>query len=94
MRKRIAGDCRSHGFYRGECCPQCAKEQEGIKKDTLYITTYDWVKQGTWEHIDPTNPNMRFSSKSELKAACERRGLLARAFMKPKSQGKGYEHGR
>ena len=91
MRTRICGECRTdgHGFYRGSECPKCVKAQS---KNTLNIITNDWIKQGTWEHIDPRQPNMRLNSKRELIEACEKRGLIARAFLKPKSQGKGYEH--
>lgn len=58
---------------------------------TVGVITHDWVKQGDWEHIDPKQPHMRIDSKEHLLAECEKRGLLPKAFMKPKSQGKGYE---
>jgi len=91
MRQIVAIICPAHGFTQGSSCPQCTETRP---KDTLHINTYDWVKQGVYEHIDPSQPNMGFNSKEDLKVACEKRGLLAKAFIKPKSQGKGFEHSR
>ena len=91
---RVGYICPTHRkFILGESCPECITER---KKNTLYITTYDWIKQGVWEHIDPRNPDLRFNSKDELLDYCEKmsneeRDLIPKAFMKPKSQGKGYE---
>lgn len=54
----------------------------------------DWV-QGWWEHIAPQPIYIR--DKYELKAACQKwskitgREFIPKAFMKPKSQGKGFE---
>jgi hypothetical protein len=55
------------------------------------VITDEWVTKGEWEHIDPTQPHMRFSSKQELFRECEKRNLMPKAFMKPRSQGKGNE---
>lgn len=95
-KQTIAGICRVHGYYSGNGCRKCEAEYaKGIKnrqRMNIYFNSHDWVKKGTYEHIDASNPNMRFNSKEELKKACEERGLLAKAFMKPKSRGKGWEH--
>jgi len=80
--------CSKHGYQRGSHCPGC---ESLTPKDTLNIITYNWVKQGEWEHIDPWTPNMRFDSKEELIRECEKRDLYPKAFMKPKSRGQGYE---
>ena len=84
----VAGICRKHGFWNGEGCTICDAEKP---KNTVHINTYDWIKQGTWEHIDPAMPNMRIESKEQLKKECESRGVIPKALMKPKSQGKGFE---
>lgn len=83
----IAGICPKHGFWRGEHCKQCRKES----KNTVNIITNDWIKKGVWEHIDPKQPNMKLNSKEELRRECEKRNMIPKAFLKPKSQGKGYE---
>ena len=85
----VAGICkRGHGFYKGERCDKCAQE---IPKSTVHINTYDWIKQGVWEHIDPLQPNMRLNSKEDLIRECEKRNLIPRAFQKTKSSaGPGY----
>ena len=51
----------------------------------------DWVK-GWYEHID--KEPIYIDSKKQLAHECEKRGVYAKALMKPKSQGKGYEHRR
>lgn len=86
----VAGVCSRHGFYRGSHCPVCAGARP---KSTLHVITHNWIKTEKFEHIDP-NQTMRFDSKKELIAACERTGNYCKAFMKPKSQGKGWEHSR
>ena len=58
---------------------------------SIHFNTDSWITEGVWEHIDPTQPNMRFNSKQELFDACEKRGHIPKAFLKPKSQGKGWE---
>jgi hypothetical protein len=88
MRRTIAIICPKHGFSASAVCPGCDSE---ASKDTVHINTFDWVKRGDWEHIDPKIPNMRFNSKRELIEACEKRGLMPRVLMKPKSQGHGFE---
>jgi len=87
-RNIVAIICPKHGFASAPACPHCATE---VPKSTVHINTYDWIKQGNWEHIDPNIPNMRFNSKDELITACEKRGLMPKVLMKPKSQGKGFE---
>lgn len=86
----VCGICpiSDHGFWKGERCPKCAGAPEN---NTPAVHTDEWVKRGTWEHIDPKQPNMRFNTKKELIAACKKRDLAPKALIKPKSQGKGWE---
>lgn len=85
----ICGICPHHGFWKGDHCSKCVEEDKSNKSPAVH--TDEWVKQGTWEHIDPRQPNMRFNSKKELIAACKERDLAPRALIKPKSRGKGWE---
>lgn len=48
--------------------------------------------KGWYEHID-TEP-IYIESKQHLRRECEKRGVLAKALLKPKSQGKGWEMSR
>jgi len=84
-----------HGFFKG-ICKQCEEEYikacRGRAKLGANFNSYDWIKKGEWEHIDPNLPNMKFNSKEDLKRECEKRGLLVKAFMKPVSRGNGFEH--
>lgn len=77
-------NCEKHPNWPAETCVWCTGHKDNIK-----INTGEWVS-GWYEHID-RNP-IYIHSKSHLAHECEKRGLLARALMKPKSQGKGYEH--
>lgn len=61
------------------------------KSGSVGVIDHAWVKNGTWEHIDPKQPNMRIESKKQLIEECNKRGLMPKAFLKPKSQGKGWE---
>lgn len=80
--------CDKHGFQRGSSCPRC--DENAKRTDEIRVNTGDWVK-GWYEHIDPSGP-IYIESKKQLIYECEKRGLLARSLMKPKSQGQGYEH--
>lgn len=88
QRTRIALVCPKHGYVKGETCPLCVKE---VKGDPIRVNVGDWVTKETWSDVDPKQPNLRVSSKRELIEACDRNGSYAKAFMKPKSQGKGWE---
>lgn len=88
-RQRIGSICEKHGYVKGEYCEKCYKTP--AKKATGIITN-EWVTKTEWEGIDPDNPRLRVSSKEELFRHCERTGNYARAFMKPRSQGSGWEH--
>jgi len=93
---RVGSICRVHGFYKG-ICKQCEEDYMKASRGrgklaSVNVNTDKWVSQGEYEHIDPMNPHMRFNSKSELKEACEKRGLLVKCLMKPKSASKGFEH--
>lgn len=78
-------------------CPECGWWEKVCKCSpdghTVGVITHEWIKKGTWEHIDPKNPNMRIESKAQLMRECQKRGLIPRAFMKPRSlSGKGVEY--
>ena len=88
-RTQISGICSKHGYYKGQYCPVCIKEQH--YPDVPNINTGEWVK-GYYEHID-TDP-IYIESKQHLIQECKKRGLYAKAFLKHKSQGKGLEHRR
>jgi hypothetical protein len=83
-RVTVALICPKHGFIKGDHCPQCLEE----KKEIAAVHTHDWVK-GWWEHID--KEPIYIESKEHLFKECEKRGVMPRAFMKPKSQGAGFE---
>ena len=87
-KRTIAFICSKHGFKKGDTCDECESSKP---KDTVNINTGDWAR-GWYEHLghDP----VYIESKEHLKRECEKRGLLARALMKPRSRGKGYEHRR
>ena len=91
---RISLICPKHGYKQGDHCPECVSS---VKKSELNVHIGDsWVSKTTFEHIDPKNPNLRFNSKKELLDYCKKmetneRTLIPKAFMKPKSQGPGYE---
>ena len=85
-RKVIAITCPKHGFVRGDHCPKCA--EEGHSTDAPYVKTDEWVK-GYWEHID--SKPIYIESKAHLFHECEKRGVIPRAFMKPRSRGAGFE---
>lgn len=82
-RTTVAYVCPKHGFFRNDHCPKCHKEEEGIA-----IQTHDWVK-GVWTDIGPEP--IKIESKEHLFRECEKRGVMPRAFMKPRSQGPGFE---
>jgi hypothetical protein len=48
----------------------------------------DWV-EGWWENID--KEPIYIKDKEQLKAECQKRGVIPKAFAKPVSQGKGLE---
>ena len=48
----------------------------------------DWIR-GYWENIGPNS--IFIQDKYHLKRECEKHGVMAKAFMKRKSQGKGWE---
>lgn len=54
-------------------------KQTARKKDTV---------QGVWENIGPEP--IYIQDKKHLKQECEKRGVIPKMFMKPKSQGKGH----
>lgn len=82
----VAMVCPIHGFIKGSECPHCEKIER-----VNNVATHDWIKQGDWEHI--TGTPLKFNSKEELVAACKKHNCIPRAFIKPKSQGSGYEIG-
>lgn len=80
----IGYGCPRHGYTRGDHCPKCAKEEAAAPA----VHTHDWVK-GVWTDIAPEP--IYIESKEHLFRECEKRGVMPRAFMKPKSQGQGFE---
>lgn len=77
--------CPKHGYQEGADCPKC---QEAAPVTSPAVHTDEWIP-GWWEHID-TKP-IYIESKKHLFAECEKRGHLPKAFMKPRSQGEGWE---
>lgn len=77
--------CEIHPGWPADECVWC-----GHKPETVHIATDDWC-QGEWEHIDKDNPHLRIDSKEHLIRECEKHGVMPRALMKPKSQGRGWE---
>jgi hypothetical protein len=83
-RKVVGYGCPVHGYIRGDHCPKCAESStQGIN-----VITDDWVK-GVWTDIGPEP--IKIESKEHLFRECEKRGVMPRAFMKPKSRGNGFE---
>ena len=76
--------CKKHPNWPVDTCAWCTNN-----RSTVRINTESWVP-GLYEHID--KQPIYIESKEHLFHECEKRGLLAKAFMKPKSQGQGYEH--
>lgn len=85
MRVIVGYGCPKHGYSQGDHCPKCAEDKP---KNTLNINTEEWV-EGWYEHIGPEP--IYIESKKQLFEECEKHGNMPRAFLKPKSQGKGYE---
>jgi len=84
--KRVGIACDKHGYFSSPECPLCATATTGVP---FGIKTDSWVT-GWWEHIDK-NP-MYIRDKSHLIQECEKRGVLAKAFMKPHSQERKLVH--
>jgi len=82
----VAMVCKRHGFIRGSNCPECDPVTE-----TVNVRSESWIP-GWYENI--TNQPVYIRDKRHLIDTCEKHGVLARALMKQKSQGKGWEHGR
>jgi len=90
MKRTIAAHiCPKHGFQHGDTCSECISCESTIASPA--ICTNSWVP-GWYENIAPEPIYIR--DKRHLFAECEKRGCLAKAFMKPKSQGMGWEHKR
>ena len=77
------------------CGDLCEREWQ-VHKDsprtpTLHgcISSDEWVN-GIYEHITD-HPIKITGGKRELKAVCEKYGVMAKALLKRKSSGKGYE---
>lgn len=92
-RQTIASICDKHGFHKGVCL-ECEKTFNKTleRAFAVNVNTDKWVSQGEYEHIDPSMPHMSFDSKNDLKRECEKRGLLVKCLMKPKSREHGFEH--
>jgi len=80
----VALICPRHGYMLGDHCAKC----EDVKGEGVRVNTNDWVR-GWYEHIGPQPIYIR--DKQHLFQECEKHGNMPKAFLKPKSQGKGYE---
>jgi len=89
-RTTIGYACNTHGYFSNDHCPICRTKGINHSYDKARIHG-DSIK-GWFEHID-TKP-IYIESKAHLARECDKRGLLAKAIMKPKSQGKGFENRR
>ena len=74
---------------RGYMTPEQIKRvaEEPVRSDFM-VNTERWVA-GVYEHIAEEPIYIR--DKQHLFAECDKRGVVPRAFMKRKSQGKGIE---
>lgn len=92
--QQIKLTCKPGRYYYDNKLGRCVHESElqpTDSPDTIHIITGECYK-GWYEHID-TNP-IYIESKAHLRRECEKRDVIAKAIMKPKSQGKGYEMSR
>lgn len=75
-------------------CTECKQymPSNGLVKDSRrnYVVNSDEWVNGVYEHITD-HPITITGGKAELRAVCEKHGVMARALLKPKSRGKGYE---
>jgi len=86
--------CPTHGFSwntDGRFCADCGWSPNRASGGFSIIDKVDpkWC-HGWYEHIDH-NP-IKIESKQHLINECNKRGMVARAFSKRKSQGKGLVH--
>jgi len=75
-----------------EYCEDCASLRPSYMKPNTgraVVNSDEWAN-GVYEHI-AWDPITITGGKKELKAVCEKHGVMARALLKPCSQGKGYE---
>lgn len=88
--RRVGIACPKHGYFQHPSCPICESHKAACAEiNAPNINTESWVP-GWYEHID--SKPIYIESKKHLIHECEKRGSFARAFVKPKSQGAGYEH--
>lgn len=84
-RKVVGFGCPKHGYFSMDHCPKCAADTTA---QAAAVHTHNWIR-GVWEHIGPEP--IYIESKEHLIRECEKRGVMPRALMKPKSQGVGFE---
>ena len=51
---RISGICSNHGYYKGECCPQCRAERKDYKWTTNLYMISDIGKRTDIEYTPQT----------------------------------------
>lgn len=79
------------GYCSGLCETEYAQHKNSAKTPVLHIVPNpDEAYNGVYEHITDY-PIKITGGKAELKAVCEKHGVMAKALLKPRSQGKGYE---
>lgn len=81
--KEVCNTCSAYHGYKF-----AAKDPDYMEDGVPAIQTDSWV-EGIWDDID-TKP-IYIRDKKHLFQECEKRGHLPKAFMKPKSQGHGWE---
>lgn len=67
------------------------ERDESVPDAAINVTVHNddkWI-EGYWEHID--SKPIYIHNKKQLFEECSKRGHLPKAFMKPRSQGPGYE---
>jgi len=81
----------SFGFCSLRCANEWKLHKDSACTPTLHgcISSDEWVN-GVYEHITD-HPIKITGGKKELKAVCEKYGVMAKALLKHKSSGKGYE---
>jgi hypothetical protein len=68
---RIAGECKEHGYFKGERCLKCSEKDGGIQVLTFTPHTYEDIG------LTP----IRVSSKRQLKEECKKAGVVAERLM-------------
>lgn len=81
---------RESGKYYCIDCKQYMPTPDAPERHTRRVVNSDEWVNGVYEHITD-HPITITGGKKELKAVCDKYGVMAKALMKPKHRGKGYE---